>query len=134
MYYIAKKDIREYYLKPPAVSWGILFPAAFTFTFIIRSRENMIDLIPGLITMALFFGSTSMSSASIVFERRIGAFERLLIYPASYIEIACGKVLSSFIFGLISSTATITLIIPLFKLKPASYPYLLLSIPLSTLL
>lgn len=133
-FYIAKKDIKEYYLKPPTISWGILFPLAFALTFIIRSRGDIHELAPGLISLALFFGTTSMASASIVFERRIGAFERLLLYPASYLDIALGKVLSSFLFGTISSIATIFLLIPLLKLKPLSIPLLIASVFSSTFL
>ncbi len=111
--YIAKKDIREYYLKPPTISWGLVFPVAFTLAFIFKGGRHIGDLIPGLIVLALFFGTTSMASASIVFERKIGSFERLLLFPISYMGIALGKVLGSFFFGLLSLTTTLIVIIPL---------------------
>jgi len=111
--YIAKKDIREYYLKPPTISWGLVFPVAFTLAFILKGGRGIGDLIPGLITMALFFGTTSMASASIVFERKIGSFERLLLFPISYTGIAIGKTLGSFFFGLVSLMTIMLVILPL---------------------
>ena len=30
IYLIAAKDMRTYYLKPPAISWGMVFPVAWT--------------------------------------------------------------------------------------------------------
>ncbi len=132
--YIAKKDIKEYYLKPPTISWGILFPLAFAVSFILRANKEIHDLAPGLICLALFFGTTSMSSASIVFERRIQAFERLLLYPASFLDVALGKVLSSFLFGTISSMVTIFVLVPLLRISPANLPLLLFTVFTSTFL
>jgi len=133
-FYIAKKDIKEYYLKPPTISWGILFPLAFALSFILRAGKEIHELAPGLICLALFFGTTSMSSASIVFERRIQAFERLLLYPASFLDIALGKVLSSFLFGTISSTATVILLVSLLRIKPDHISLLLFTVFSSTFL
>jgi hypothetical protein len=36
MWYLMLKDLRAYYLKPPNISWGILFPFAFVLAFVIR--------------------------------------------------------------------------------------------------
>ena len=113
-FFIAKKDLKEYYFKPPTISWGIVFPVVFVFAFLIRGG-NRLWLVPGLLTLSIFFGSTSMSAASIVFERRMESFDRLLLFPISYYGVALGKSLSSFFFGLLSSAitlATIWLLIP----------------------
>jgi ABC-2 type transport system permease protein len=58
------KDIRNYYLKPPNISWGIIFPLSWTLMQIIRSTENIdiIQLLPGLMAMSILFGTTSMQS------------------------------------------------------------------------
>ncbi len=111
-FYIAKKDIKEYYLKPPTISWGIVFPVVFTLAFLLKGGPKSSHLIPGLIALALFFGTTSMAAASIVFERKIGSFERILLFPISYLGIALGKVLSSFIFGMVSLATLIIVVIP----------------------
>lgn len=61
-------------MKPATMGWGIIFPATFAIAFAIKSGGRFEELAPGLISLALFFGSTSMSAASIMFERRIGLF------------------------------------------------------------
>jgi len=35
---ILKKDIENYYLKPPNISWGIIFPLSWTLMQLIRSK------------------------------------------------------------------------------------------------
>ena len=124
-FYIAKKDIKEYYLKPPTISWGIVFPVAFTLAFILKGGHHVKEIVPGLIALALFFGTTSMAAASIVFERKIGSFERLLLFPISYTGIALGKTLSSFIFGMVSLFATLAVVLP-FILNVHAYSLLLI--------
>lgn len=34
---ILMKDMRSYYLKPPNISWGLIFPVAWTLMFFLRS-------------------------------------------------------------------------------------------------
>ena len=61
---ILAKDMRSYYLKPPNVSWGIIFPLAWTGMFFIRSGsglESVLGLLPGVMTISVLFGTTSMS-------------------------------------------------------------------------
>jgi ABC-2 type transport system permease protein len=38
---ILLKDMRTYYLKPPNISWGIIFPLAWTGMFFIKSGSGM---------------------------------------------------------------------------------------------
>ena len=125
--YIAKKDIKEYYLKPPTISWGIIFPVVFTLVFLFKGGSKSIHLVPGLIALSLFFGSTSMAAASIVFERKIGSFERLLLFPISYVGIALGKTLSSFTFGMLSLATIIMVVIP-FILNVHAFSFLLIAV------
>ncbi|NMB42500.1 MAG: ABC transporter permease, partial [Clostridiales bacterium] len=85
---ILNKDIKNYYLKPPNISWGIIFPLSWTLMQIIRSSGEMTfndirDLLPGLMAMSILFGTTSMLAVTITFERRGRSFERLLLAPIS---------------------------------------------------
>ena len=123
-FYIGVKDLREYYLKPGSLSWGILFPFVFALAFMARRGGLTYWLAPGMITLSLFFGSTSMSAMSIVFERRMGSFERLLLYPIGYVSIAFGKTLSSFMMGIISLIPVLFLSIIALQTLPA-HPLLL---------
>jgi len=132
--YIAKKDLKEYYFKPGTISWGLVFPIAFTLAFFIRHGGSSIWLAPGMISLAIFFGATSMSGMSLVFERRIGSFERLLLFPISYFGIAFGKALSSFLFGVISAVPVLILAYILVPVPPSSPLLLIASIAIATFL
>ena len=88
---ILLKDMRSYYLKPPNVSWGIIFPLAWTGMFFIRSGsglESVLALLPGVMTISILFGTTSMLAVTITFEKRSRSFERLLLAPIS-LELLC---------------------------------------------
>jgi ABC-2 type transport system permease protein len=37
---ILMKDMRAYYLKPPNISWGLIFPIAWTGMFFIKSGRG----------------------------------------------------------------------------------------------
>ncbi len=124
--YIAWKDFKEYYLKPGSLSWGIIFPFVFALAFMTRRGGLTEWLAPRMISLALFFGSTSMSAMSIVFERRIGSFERLLLFPVGYNTISLGKSLSSFVMGIIASIPVLLLTIIILP-QPPVYTLLLLA-------
>ncbi|MEB3755475.1 MAG: ABC transporter permease [Desulfurococcales archaeon] len=130
--YIAIKDFREYYLKPGSLSWGIIFPFVFALAFMTRRGGLTEWLAPGMISLALFFGSTSMSAMSIVFERRIGSFERLLLFPVGYNCISLGKSLSSFIMGILSVIPVLLLTLIILPQPPAFILLLIITIIITT--
>lgn len=101
LWYIALKDLRAYYLKPPNISWGILFPFAFAGAFYLRNPGDARELVPGLVALATLFGATSMEAIVITFERRVGALERLLLSPVRPPAILLGKLLGGAVFGLV---------------------------------
>jgi ABC-2 type transport system permease protein len=108
-YFIAKKDMGAYYLKPPLISWGLMLPIVFVFAFYFRNPVGIKEVIPGLVGLTLLFSCTSMAAIVITFEKRIGALERLLLAPLNFRTILFGKTLGSSVFGLV-----ITFIITLF--------------------
>lgn len=100
------KDMRTYYLKPPNISWGIIFPLAWTGMFFIRSGsglESILELIPGVVTIAIIFGTTSLLSVTITFERRSRSFERLLLAPISLESLMLAKTSGAILFGIINA-------------------------------
>jgi len=117
-YYIAKKDLKEYYMKPGTISWGVLFPITFAAAFLFKRGAYSVWAAPGLIAMTVLFSATSMAGASIVFERRIGSFERLLLFPTRYVSIALGKSFGGFLFGLITSLTTLLVVYALLHALP----------------
>jgi ABC-2 type transport system permease protein len=99
---ILAKDMRAYYLKPPNISWGIIFPLAWTGMFFIRTGsglESVLGLLPGVVTISILFGTTSMLSVTITFERRSRSFERLLLAPISLELLMLAKTSGAILFG-----------------------------------
>ena len=60
---ILAKDMRAYYLKPPNVSWGLIFPLAWTGMLFIKSGsglESVLSMLSGVVVVSILFGTTSM--------------------------------------------------------------------------
>ncbi|WP_297069942.1 ABC transporter permease [Thermococcus sp.] len=126
------KELKEYMLKPGSISWGLVFPLVFSLAFIARFGD--IDhLIPGLLSISALFGTTSFVASSIIFERRLRTFERLLLAPVSYGEIILAKVLVGAIFGLLVSLVTLILVSHFMAYSIWSLPLVLLYLILSNL-
>ncbi len=100
-----KKDIRNYYLKPPNISWGgIIFPLSWSLMQLIRSPDgNILELLPGLISMSVLFGTTSMLAVTITFERSGRSFERLLLAPISLNLMVLAKIAGTILFGIFNA-------------------------------
>ena len=130
IYYIALKDMRTYYLKPPAISWGLVFPAVWILAFYLRNPQSFEELIPGLIAMTILFSTTAAEAVVINFELRVGSLERLLLAPVSFSGVLLGKILGGAIFGLIMTTAVTAVSTSVFGLHP-HIGYLVLFIILS---
>jgi ABC-2 type transport system permease protein len=103
-YSILMKDVKTYYLKPPNISWGIIFPFDWALMYFIRSKTQMDiwEVLPGLITMSVLFGTTSMLSVTITFERRGRSFERLLLAPISLTLLMLAKTAGAILFGILN--------------------------------
>jgi len=115
-YFIAKKDMGAYYLKPPLISWGLMLPIVFVFAFYFRNPTGIKEVVPGLIGLTLLFSCTSMAAIVITFEKRIGALERLLLAPLNFRTILLGKTLGSTLFGLMVAIVITLILIPLMGL------------------
>jgi ABC-2 type transport system permease protein len=103
---ILAKDMRFYYLKPPNISWGIIFPLAWTGMFFIRSGsglESILTLLPGVMTISILFGTTSMLAVTITFEKRNSSFDRLLLAPISLEILMLAKTSGAIIFGVVNA-------------------------------
>jgi len=114
-FFIALKDMKTYYFKPPNISWGILFPFVFVLAFYLRNPVDFSPLIPGLLALSLLFGTTSMEAIVITFERMTGAMERLMLYPVSTLTILAGKIAGGAFFGI---SVTAVLLLGLFFIFP----------------
>jgi len=108
---ILKKDIQNYYLKPPNISWGIIFPFAWTLMQLIRAPQSLeiSHLLPGLMAMSILFGSTSMLAVTITFERRGRSFDRLLLAPISLTTMVLAKTCGAVLFGVLNAFFPVSL-------------------------
>ncbi len=104
-YSILMKDMKNYYLKPPNISWGIIFPVAWTLMFFLRtgSPVDIREILPGVMSMSVLFGTTSMLAVTITFERKSRSFERLLLAPISLNLLMLAKTTGAIIFGVINA-------------------------------
>ncbi len=102
---ILMKDMRSYYLKPPNISWGLIFPIAWTLMFFLRSpvAVEVRDLLPGVMALSILFGTTSMLAVTITFERKSRSFERLLLAPISLNLLMLAKTSGAIMFGIINA-------------------------------
>jgi ABC-2 type transport system permease protein len=103
---ILLKDMRSYYLKPPNVSWGLIFPLAWTAMFFIRSGrgfESIPALLPGVIGISVLFGTTSMLAVTVTFEKRGRSFERLLLAPIPLEALMLAKTAGAILFGAVNA-------------------------------
>ena len=94
--------MRAYYLKPPNISWGLIFPLAWAAMFFVRSGEGLDSvpaLLPGVIAVSVLFGTTSMLAVTVTFEKRGRSFERLLLAPISLELLMLAKTAGAIAFG-----------------------------------
>jgi ABC-2 type transport system permease protein len=100
---ILAKDFRAYYLKPPNISWGLIFPLAWTGMFFIRSGaglDSVPALLPGVIAVSVLFGTTSLLSVTVTFEKKGRSFERLLLAPIPLELLMVAKTGGAILFGI----------------------------------
>jgi ABC-2 type transport system permease protein len=108
---ILMKDIKAYYLKPPNISWGLVFPVAWTLAFFLRSDApvRILDLLPGVMALAVLFGTTSMLAVTITFERKNREFDRLLLAPLTLNQLMLAKTTGAIAFGMVNAVVPLVL-------------------------
>jgi ABC-2 type transport system permease protein len=129
IFYIALKDMKTYYLKPPAVSWGIVFPITWILAFYLRNPGDFKELVPGLIAMTILFSTTAAEAVVINFELRLGSLERLLLAPISISAILLGKVLGGVIFGFLMTIIVTIVSVVMLRLHPNALYLILIILP-----
>lgn len=130
---ITLKDMRIYFIRPPTLITGILFPVALFFSFAVgRNLPNQL-LVPVLAAQTVLWSSSSIGPAAFPLERRTRTFERFLSAPLSLFSVLWGKTMAGVIFGL-GITAAATLISTLWiGLTVTNIPALAFSIVFSAL-
>ncbi len=131
--YIAKKDAKAYYFKAPNLTYALLMPISLFLAFSIAGPIDPKSITPGLTSLVVLFGTTSIEAVAVVLEKQTGTFERLLVAPVSLSTILLGKILAGLLFG---SALGIAIFVPLalaLGIAITSLPMALLAIALSSL-
>lgn len=121
---ILMKDVRTYYLKPPNISWGLIFPLAWTGMFFIKSGsglENVLSLLPGVVAISILFGTTSMLAVTVTFEKKGRSFDRLLLAPIPLELLMLAKTAGAIVFGIANAFVPVLLALFLADLSHASW-------------
>lgn len=121
---ILVKDTRAYYLKPPNISWGVIFPLAWTGMFFIKSGsgpDSVPTLLPGLMAVSVLFGTTSMLAVTVTFEKKGRSFERLLLAPIPLELLMLAKTGGAVLFGVVNAFVPVILAVLLADLPDVGW-------------
>jgi len=100
---VSKKNVMVYYLKPPVVTFGVIFPLFFYLAFAAGHKAPVEVMVPGIVAMALFFTASAVGPLITPWERQAKTYERLITSPASLSAILAGDILAGMAFGVVLS-------------------------------
>jgi len=107
--WIAETDLRQSFKSVRHIVWSLLFPLFMMFTFSFRYGVSGPDpdflnfLVPGIVGMTAMFGSIN-ETMSIVWDKSLGVFDRILAAPVSSTSIVLGKTMAGAVMGVLSAT------------------------------
>jgi len=127
---ILLKDMRNYYLKPPNISWGIVFPFAWMLMFFLKSQTpvDVRSILPGVMALSILFGTTSMLAVTITFERRSRSFDRLLLSPISLTWLMLAKTIGAILFGIVNAFVPVIMALFFIDLTNINWPIVFFSV------
>jgi len=130
---ILKKNARLYYLKPPVLIFGVLFPVFFFLAFKMGRPIHAENIVPGMVAMALWFTASAVGPLVTPWERSSKTYERLISTPVSLHAILAGDVISGFVFGTFLSTVPVLLGLVLTDAYIGNVPLLIAGIVMGAL-
>lgn len=130
---ILKKNARMYYLKPPVLIFGVLFPVFFFLAFKMGRPIEAENVVPGMVTMALWFTASAVGPLVTPWERGAKTYERLISTPVSLSAILAGDVISGFVFGTCLSVIPVLLGLLLTDVYVVNVPLLITGIVMGAL-
>jgi len=106
--WIAENDIKQSFKSVRNITWTFLFPIFMMLALSLRLGGKGIDLeymsflIPGIVAVTAMFGATN-ETMSLVMDRMLGTFDRILAAPVSSTSIIVGKTVAGTVMGFISA-------------------------------
>lgn len=113
---IARKNLRIYYMKGPVIIFGMLLPFFFFLAFWLGRDMPSIMLGTGLVGMAIWFTSTSISPVITPWETRTKTLERLISSPIGHSWILLGDIMASAFIGIVITIVPLSIAILLLNL------------------
>ena len=101
VYVIAKKNIMLYYIKPPVLIAGLLFPVFFLLAFVVGREMDVRAAVPCMLAMVLFLTASAVGPLITPWERKSKTYERLISSPVSHLAIILGDIVAGACFGII---------------------------------
>jgi ABC-2 type transport system permease protein len=108
---IVKKDMKIYYSKGPVVLMGIMYPAFMFIAFAFGRNMTAASLMPGLISMSVFFTCSAIAPITFPWETQARTLERLVSAPVAVWAILLGDMLASMLTGVVISIVPIIIAI-----------------------
>lgn len=121
---VAKKN-KIYYLKPPVLIFGLLFPLVMFLAFAIGRDIELYQLTPGMLGITALFTASSVGPLISPWEKMMKTHERLITSPLSLWNILLGDMLSGFLFGLLIALVPLVVGIGIFQVQLANiFPFI----------
>ncbi len=127
---VARKNVMIYYLKPPVITFGVIFPLFFYLAFAAGHAGPVEIMVPGIMSMALFFTASAVGPLVTPWERQAKTYERLVTSPASLSAILAGDVLAGMLFGALLSALPLAIGLSATDAHVVSAPHLLIGVVL----
>ncbi len=128
---ITAKDIKVYYMTPSMIMFGFLIPFFLFFSFTVGRGLEIHTSIVRLISMTIFFTSSSAGQVILPMERRIKTLDRILASPVPLGVLVIAKSFVGLFFGFIVSVLPIIAGIIFFGLTITNTLLLLVTMLLS---
>jgi len=106
---VSRKNARIYYVKPPVIIFGLLFPFVMFLAFAIGRGIEPALLTPRILGVTVLFTASSVGPLIAPWERMMKTYERLLTAPVSLWNIIVGDIISGFLFGLLIALVPLVL-------------------------
>ncbi|MBC7334153.1 MAG: ABC transporter permease [Actinobacteria bacterium] len=130
IFVIVRKNMKIYYLKAPIIIFGIIFPFFLFLAFSIGRDVSVAYLFPGIISITMFFSSSSIGPAIPPWETNMKTLERILSTPISITSVVFGDIISGFLYGF--ALTIVPFLLSIFYTALQSYAVVLLAIILGS--
>ncbi len=126
--YIFLKDVKQYYNKPPVLTFAFLVPGMIVALFAMEIAVLCPSkTIPGLLSLSLMFSSMTVPQSALGGDRKVGSIERLIYAPITPLSILLSKTYAGLLFGFSGFIIAVLLILPFSAVPIVSPIYTLLA-------